>query len=85
MKLDGLAMTYSGWEKDANAVVEWHIHHAESRENDVLFHEIIDGMLEMEAPYLEWKHERSFSKPVRAKGNYHNSYTNNSRDPSRTE
>jgi hypothetical protein len=61
VNLDDLELTYLRWQKDVEAVEDWHIHNAENRENDVLFHEIIEGMLEKEATYLEWIHQRRFS------------------------
>ena len=45
--------------RDANEI--WHIHNAENRKNDVFFHQIIEGMLEKEATYLEWIRQRRFS------------------------
>ena len=70
VKLEDLELTYPKWQRDVDAVEDWHIHNAESRENDVLFHEIMEGILEKEALYLEWVQKRRL---VRMK-NERNSY-----------
>jgi len=61
VNLDDLELRYLRWQKDIEAVEDWHRKNAENRENDVLFHQIIEGMLEKEATYLEWIHQRRFS------------------------
>jgi len=58
VKLDDLELTYPRWKKDFEAVEDWHIHNEDNGDNDVLFHEIIEGMLEKEDLYLEWILER---------------------------
>lgn len=56
--LDDVELTYPKWKKDVEAVEDWHLHNAESRENDILFHEIMEGVLEKQALYLDWVHQR---------------------------
>eukprot|EP00531_Pseudo-nitzschia_arenysensis_P019040 CAMPEP_0116143240 /NCGR_PEP_ID=MMETSP0329-20121206/15343_1 /TAXON_ID=697910 /ORGANISM="Pseudo-nitzschia arenysensis, Strain B593" /LENGTH=317 /DNA_ID=CAMNT_0003638543 /DNA_START=8 /DNA_END=961 /DNA_ORIENTATION=+ len=54
VQLDDLELTYPRWRRDIEAAEDWHIHNAEDRENNILFHEIIEGMLEKQSLYLEW-------------------------------
>lgn len=60
VQLDGLKdeLSYPRWERDFDAAEDWHVHNAESRENEILFHDIVEGMLEKQAIYLEWVLER---------------------------
>jgi hypothetical protein len=58
LTIDELELTYPKWKRDVEALEDWHIHHSENHENDVLFHEIVEGLLEKEALYLEWIHQR---------------------------
>jgi len=77
-KLDDLELTYPKCKKDIEAVEDWHMHQTdESRENDILFHEIIDGVLEKEAIYLEWVHQRR-SRPTLERIEPPNHWDNNS-------
>mmetsp|Transcript_6695 Transcript_6695/g.16341 ORF Transcript_6695/g.16341 Transcript_6695/m.16341 type:complete len:309 (+) Transcript_6695:133-1059(+) len=58
VQLDDLELTYPRWKRDIEAAEDWHIHNAENRESNILFHEIIEGMLEKQSIYLEWVMER---------------------------
>jgi len=57
-KIDNLDLTYPEWKKDLAQVEDWHIHKIDNRENTILFHEVIEGMLDQQYIYLSWDHEQ---------------------------
>jgi hypothetical protein len=56
LKLDDLNLTYPGCRKDIKQVKDWHIANADNRKNTVIFHEVIEGMLDQQQIYLGWDH-----------------------------
>eukprot|EP00980_Cylindrotheca_fusiformis_P031479 scaffold26450_cov206-Cylindrotheca_fusiformis.AAC.1 len=51
--LDDLQLTYPGCEEDIVEVEKWHIENMDSPENESVFDEVLEGMLEQEEIYIE--------------------------------
>ena len=58
MKLDDLDLTYPKWQNDTKQIENWHVHNEDNRRNAVIFHEVIEGLLEEEDVYLGWNLEQ---------------------------
>jgi hypothetical protein len=58
LKLDDLNLTYPGYKTDIKQVEDWHIANADNRKNNVIFHEVIEVMLDQQQLYLGWDHEQ---------------------------
>jgi hypothetical protein len=57
VELDGLNLTYLGWETDFAEVEDWHFNNADNTKNDKLYAEVIEGMRDQQQIYLGWDHE----------------------------
>ena len=54
-----LELTYPGCEEDIKQVKDWLIQNVDKRKNSIIFHEVIEGMLDQEQIYLGWEYEHS--------------------------